>query len=1266
MQVKHPLIHQRDTVSEKPLELKQGEVYRASVKENVADNEAVILIRGKEVRAKFAEGAPAAGSRVTIQVNGASEQSVHVQTIANENTKSVDKEEKIFQRLGVGKEQANIKQAVRILLDKELPVSKEIVKDIKQFIDKIEGSLETKLETVRALANKKLEATFPQLRAVHEALHGEPLNKVLSKIAKEIDPNFVLEKKESAKVQQNPTKVNQEPVRKSVSSETIKTEIKSVPNKQSAQQTELVNLLKKGQELIAKEPNLAKAVDQIKEEIVKNPKLDRELAQKIEKAAQEAQKLNMIGKERLDQALKSAEEQLIQKESRTVQSSETPKVVSVKNSNEMDLSTIVKNISKEVSKIPSLNHSIALVKDQLVSDMRFSQEVRDKVSQALKEATSLGNFGRVTTGKEVVNRVLADAQQMIDKVDGRASQPTEQIKEKAASETVKEVKVEVQKEPIFQRVVEKVRDQVVNNPKVDREVAQRVEQAVKEATQLKQGGQETAGRDRLQQALAKAEVELEQIEPRQQQKPSETVKEVKAEVRKEPNFQRAVEKVREQVVNNPKVDREVAQRVEQSIKEATQLKQGGQETAGRDRLQQALAKAEIELHQKETNQIQTNRSEQPGKTVKVETILQRKTEISQPVVTKIEAEPKSSPVRLPEQPEHQDTQSKKNVQQPTETVKQTRESIQQESDIHKVQQKVQDLLANHKNLDQETVRNIQRLANQAQQLDQSGRDRLMKVIQQVENILKDSNTQMPTNVTQKELPSNQPDLTKGTQDADLPAQSMANDKKPSESLKEALTKLQKEPQLEQALNQMRKEVASNPNIDLETAEKIDKVLDKGQQLMDKGREIAARQHLSKELTHIQQELIETEPNIQPDRKASPDTLNYELNEQLQSLNLQSKDILVTKVTEKLAQVTNDFRELKREITRNLDNVERLIQTHKNQANPQAKQMLENTIHKLDNAILKSEMMLFTDMKTEKQLLQASSQLAEAKKLLSKGQHAEAGKIVHDVKNLIDKVIYKPTDQKIMHYVNQESVPMEEPTQSRQMLSKLQDATYGTSSHQEASARQIFELVRSLGLNNESDVANSLVFQKNDAGKQEQHENLKSLLMKLSQGEGQEVNGKVAQQAEQALTNITGQQLLSKSDTAGTLQSMFFQLPLLLGGKPENLQVFINSKSEGQQVEWENCNLYFLLETKKLGDVGILLNSTDRNLSITIKNDLPGFKERMEPLAIFTKEKLQEVGYSVSSINFTKMNPVVSQEKKDSEGKQATKMVFTEKGMDFTI
>ena len=76
------------------------------------------------------------------------------------------------------------------------------------------------------------------------------------------------------------------------------------------------------------------------------------------------------------------------------------------------------------------------------------------------------------------------------------------------------MKTEIQQEPNLQKAVEKVRDQVVNNPKIEREVTQKVDQAIKETISLQKIGQEAAGRDRLQQALTKAEVELKQIESR--------------------------------------------------------------------------------------------------------------------------------------------------------------------------------------------------------------------------------------------------------------------------------------------------------------------------------------------------------------------------------------------------------------------------------------------------------------------------------------------------------------------------------------------------------------------------------------------------------------------------------------------------------------------------------------------------------------------------------------------------------------------------------
>ena len=186
---------------------------------------------------------------------------------------------------------------------------------------------------------------------------------------------------------------------------------------------------------------------------------------------------------------------------------------------------------------------------------------------------------------------------------------------------------------------------------MDQEVAQKVEQALKEATQLQQIGGINRP-ERLQQALAKAEVELKQIEARQpaqstqapqtelestaEPRPSEIVKEAKAEVQREPNLQRAVEKVREQVVTNPKVDREVAQKVEQALKEATQLQKVGQRNSRSRSIQQALAKAEVELKQIETRQpVQAAQVSQP----EVETTEPRPSEIVKEVKAEVQSEP---------------------------------------------------------------------------------------------------------------------------------------------------------------------------------------------------------------------------------------------------------------------------------------------------------------------------------------------------------------------------------------------------------------------------------------------------------------------------------------------------------------------------------------------------------------------------------------------------------------------------------------------------
>lgn len=872
---------------EAPLELKQGEVYKAHIKEKLNDSEAVIAIRGKEVKATFEGGVPA-GDRVTVQVTGKQEQSVVVREMVPEGQKGkpdVSSEAKAFKSVGVtSSDSLELQQAVKLLFDKGQPLSKETVNVLKSFFEKAQGTAESKGDTVKALINKGLEVTETHLRTIHEALHGKPLNEVLSNIAKELNPNFDRTKAQSSALQ------------KIVKDSPIPSEINKVPEKaQTKTQQESIKIMESVRKMLESEPDLQTALQKVKEEISSNPKIDREIIKQIEKSASEAEKLQSVGKERLEQALKN----------------------------------------------------------------------------------------------------------------GEAVQP----------------KLELTK---------------------------------------------------------------------------------------------AVEHIREQ--------------------------------------------------------------------------------------------------------------------------------LQTGADIKEVQKQISSI----NNLEPEAARNIEKAANQAIQLAGAGRERLIKILQQAEQSLKQE-VLSNANLSDKQINTTQ---NPGSNQLELP----------SETIKQALKQFQMAANVEEALNLIREVISNNPSIDSNDITKIEKAIQHAQGLNDKGREIAARQHISMELKELQLTLAKAEPSKSGDKLTIDPLTQYDVNEQLQSLQIPSKDILVTKITQKLAEVTHEFRELKREISRNLDHVKRIIDTYKQNSYPQAKQMMETTISKLDNTILKSDIMLFTDMKTEKQLLQASSQLADAKKLLARGDFSQASKIVGQVKELIDKVQFKPSDQKVMHFVGKESMAME----GRTGMGSLENAARGIAVP-EPSARQMFETVRSLGLNHDSELANSLVFKNGDQSQQEQHQNnLKAILMKLQH---EEAGTRVAQQAEQALNNVTGQQLLSKSDTSGTLQSMLFNLPMLLGGKPEDIQVYINSKNEGQQVDWENCQIYFLLETKKLGDVGIMVATTDRNLSITIKNDKPGFNEKMEPIANLAKERLKDIGYNVGSIHFTRLTPTTANsESIDIQNleQKPQRPIFTEKGMDFKI
>jgi hypothetical protein len=310
-------------------------------------------------------------------------------------------------------------------------------------------------------------------------------------------------------------------------------------------------------------------------------------------------------------------------------------------------------------------------------------------------------------------------------------------------------------------------------------------------------------------------------------------------------------------------------------------------------------------------------------------------------------------------------------------------------------------------------------------------------------------------------------------------------------------------------------------------------------------------------------------------------------------------------------------------------------------------------------------MILSDMGTEKKLMQASSQLAEAKKLLASGNSYEAQKIVQSVSKLLEKINWKPSEVKVMHYTNGLSEEQPVPHYEKQLtktishIANYSDMEYG-------SPREMYEKLRSMGLNYERDIGNYFASNKPEHQLKElESSNLKYLLQKISSEDG---TGKFAQQIEQTLSNITGQQLLSKSDHQANQQSMMFSLPVQLEEQMKNIKVFVNSKKDGQKVDWENCSLYFLIDTPKLGEVGIHVSAADRKLSLTLKNNSYDFERVAKPIGEKAIQKIEEIGYRVNGMKFTSLRsePASQQDQVETTSETDFASYFTEKGMNFTI
>ncbi|MEK4909028.1 hypothetical protein [Niallia sp. FSL M8-0099] len=1035
---------------------------------------------------------------------------------------------------------------------------------------------------------------------------------------------------------------------------------------------------------IKQEPNLQKAIETVKETIVNNPKMPPEVVKQVEQAVREAtisQRLGQesAGREKLVQAITKAEQEVTAQQSKPVAIDQGKAVQDQLN-----------QTKDQIKQEPNLQKAIETVKETIVNNPKMPPEVVKQVEQAVREATISQRLGQESTGREKLIQALTRAEQ---EVTAQQSKPVAIDQGKAVQDQLNQTKDQIKQEPNLQKAIETVKETIVNNPKMPPEVVKQVEQAVREATISQRLGQESAGREKLVQAITKAEQEV----TAQQSKPvaidqgkavQDQLNQTKDQIKQEPNLQKAIETVKETIVNNPKMPPEVVKQVEQAVREATISQRLGQESTGREKLVQALTRAEQEVTAQQSKPVAIDQ----GKAVQ-DQLTQAKDQIKQePNLQKAIQTVKETIINNPKMPPEVVKQVEQAVReagnlrmmgkeqlglnkinqvlqqinestkisdststhQINEKVGQLINSIKNNLSIPNIVNEVKEMVNNNKSISPQQVKQLEQVINQADQLNVASKERIKTALNQVIDM---DNSKIPNEKSQVQQNESNREAARANTTTQLQM----------DSIKQAAKQIQKEPILEKALNDLKSELGKNENLSPDKKEKIEKAINTSLELSSKGREMASRQNISKALQEVETAIQQENKNYVED--SSPKQVEMEekrWDSQLQAMGISSKDILVTKISQKLAEATHEFRDIKREIYRNLDNAQKLMEKYKDSSIPQASKIIESTIAKLDQTILKSDLMLYADMRTEKRLLQASSQLAEAKKYLSNGNTAKATEIVSEVKKMVDSIQYKPSEQKIVHYVSKSSALLEEVSPLKSLVRQSEDIGRNyILEGEEPSSRQMYEKIRSLGLNRESDVANKLV--SSHTPTKEQEDNLKTTLLKLASSEnlGDET---VSRQAEQALNNINGQQLLNKQDSSSQLQSMFFNLPMLLGEKNENIQVFINSKSKGEQVDWENCNLYFLLETKKLGDVGILLNATDRNLSITVKNDSADFEKKMSPLSKIAVDRLQEIGYQVQNIHFTHLtNPSADTiEKKDNKRLASVNDFIQEKGVNLQI
>lgn len=312
----------------------------------------------------------------------------------------------------------------------------------------------------------------------------------------------------------------------------------------------------------------------------------------------------------------------------------------------------------------------------------------------------------------------------------------------------------------------------------------------------------------------------------------------------------------------------------------------------------------------------------------------------------------------------------------------------------------------------------------------------------------------------------------------------------------------------------------------------------------------------------------------------------------------SRAVMMSLITPKLKALKQDFEDLKAGLLKDLS---RLSSSEKPLSPEDGLKTLEKNIERLDRAIMRSEMSLYMDLKGERQLLKLSSQIQEARELLMGGRAAAAKESLTGVLKALEKLDYVPSIKKaLLLYEGPGEARPSSYIRNMRDVGEWLGARAASFTIGEGGAGSLSTYMRKLGLGAEAENFENMSLNRHKIEPETRDlVNLRGLLKQLSDSGARPMDREAA---DAMLGRIEALDLKNKILDTGEAQTLSLELPLKMNGSIKSVKVFIQSPQHQRKLDWENFNMFFVLSTESMGELGIKVESVQKNLSVSIIND----------------------------------------------------------------